>query len=176
MKINPGRYFAKVVDYGFVESQAGNLLVFVVFSFKDGEQVCHLTWYGSFNEGKAREITLKALALLSQKVQRGHELVPSIVAYGIDAMADGKASKMLDVVNEVSIDVDLETNKNTGKTYPRIKWINPASGNQQRLMTRDDVKVKVAGMQLGADLLLIGQQTAIKHVPTASMADDQIPF
>src|SRR5690606_18467371 len=142
--------------------QAGDPLAFIVFTFKDGDQVCHLTWHGSFKEGKAREITLKALALCSNKVQRGNELVPSIVVSGIDALADGKASRMLDVVNEVSIDVDLDTNPRTGKTYPKIKWINPASGIQQRLMTRDDVKIKIAGMQLGADLIKIGQENSIK--------------
>lgn len=178
MKINPGRYYARVSDYGFVASQAGDPLAFIVFAFKDGEILHHLTWRGSFKEGKAREITLKALALCSNKIQRGNELVPSIVLSGLDPLADGKASKMLDMEGEVSIDVELETNPKDGKVYPRIRWVNPAGGTHQRLMLRNDVSIKLAGMNIKADLIKLGQETAIKHEPRVIANDelDNLPF
>jgi hypothetical protein len=58
--INPGTYPAKVISHAISETRGGDPQAAVTFSF-DANGPKTMTWYGSFKEGKAREITIKAL-------------------------------------------------------------------------------------------------------------------
>lgn len=54
-----GKQLAKIVDYGLFQNQTtGANSAYIKFNLKGGV----LTWWGSLNEGKATEITLRQLA------------------------------------------------------------------------------------------------------------------
>lgn len=60
--INPGKYTAKIKDYGIGSTKAGEPKAMILFTFKDQNGAeKELTWSGSLKEGRAREITIDAL-------------------------------------------------------------------------------------------------------------------
>jgi len=177
--IRSGKFTARVVDYGVKESKAGLPLANVRFAWKDGDQSNQYNWTGSFNEGKAREITFAALSACSVMIQEPgnlNNLVPKFSVVGVDALADGLSSDLLDTTKDVQIDVQMELGTD-GKEYAKIAWVNPLGGGKfQNAMSRDDVKVKFAGMNLKADLLAARQTHGVKVDVSKPVTADDLPF
>ena len=119
--INPGTYVAKVVSHGITETKAGAEQAAVTFSF-DGHQ---LTWFGSFKEGKAREITIKALLTCGLK--------------------GNNPAGPLEIGKEVSIVVADEVGQD-GKTRTKIKWVNPIGGIKN-VLAGDAAKAKLSALE-----------------------------
>jgi len=127
MEILAGTFEAKVVDYGLKETKSGTQQVVVRFRWNDEFEY---NWYGSFNEGKAREITMKSLQVLG------------LSSNEIWNLADGPESGMLDTDKLVSIKVEHEQGMD-GKLYPKIKWVNELGGGAVRVRVRVRVMVTV---------------------------------
>lgn len=144
MSIDAGKYEAKVKDYGFTETKAGDPQVVVDFVFSDKSGATQeLAWYGSLKSPKGREITLKALVTMGLKTN------------DIELLAGGVRSGVLNTESPVQIDVAYEVDQNgTRSKYPRIKWVNPIRSNSYAAkLGKDVVKVKLGGMNLKAELL-----------------------
>lgn len=147
MEIMAGKYEAKVVDYGLKQTKSGAQQVVVRFRWNDEFEY---NWYGSFNEGKAREITVRTLELLGCSSEELWNL------------ADGPASGMLDTDKTVSIKVEIETG-NDGKDYPKIKWVSPlSSGGIKDGMSKEEAKSAFKNMGI--------------VIKTANKDTSEIPF
>jgi hypothetical protein len=159
---NAGSFKGKVVDYGFRTTNAGNLNIAVLFEYEQslGDRK-RLTWWGYLNEGKAREITLKTLKLLGWKGQ------------AIEGLNSGVSSGILDTDTEFSIVVDLEEYQ--GVTRPKIKWVNAGGGFQERL-DLSEVKQKLGGMNLKADVIELFGHSPQVDTPPSFTHDQNIPF
>lgn len=153
--IAAGRYSAKIKGYGIGTYKDGSPKVMILFSFKDAdEKQQELTWAGSLKEGRAREITIDAL------------LVCGLRGEDIKALAGGVETGLLSTENDVSIVIEHEEYE--GKTYARIKWVNPAGGGAFKKSTIAEVQ-KMAGLDLKTDVLARRKETGISE-------DDNLPF
>lgn len=104
--IAPGQYPAKVLSHAITETKAGEPQATITLQLELDGKKASLVWFGSFKEGKAREITVKAL-----------------LTCGLVGNNPGGA---LEIGKEVMITVDNETDQ-AGRVRTRIKWINPLS-------------------------------------------------
>ncbi len=130
-----GKYEAKVVDYGMRFSHNGNLSMVIGFAFnQDGEEK-RLAWFGSFKEGKARDITFKTL------------IVCGLKSDDIDSLAEGPTSGLLDTDKSVEIDIGVGFDSN-GQQQTRIKWVNELGGGiWNDLASAQDVKSHTCGLK-----------------------------
>lgn len=161
MTIKPGKYTARVVDYAFRTTKSGDPEPQVRFRWIDEENnVCEWNWRGSLKEGKAREITLKALG------------VCGFTGDDLSVIADGVSSAALDTSKDVSISVILEKGTD-GKDYPKINWVNEVGGATfQETIDRGQAKLLLQGMNIKADLAAM--KSTKKVQPTTQTTE--IPF
>lgn len=147
MAIQAGRFNGKVTDYGVSASSNDNPQVFVVFdvAFPDGEQ--SMTWYGSLNAGKAREITIKAL------------LVLGFHSNSFDDLVDGKDSGAIVLGKEASLVIENEEYE--GKSRWKIQWVNSLNSGPKRIES-GSAKAKLAALNLDGDLAKIKAQSGVE--------------
>ena len=158
----PGKYKAKIVDYGIGETKSGVPSVNVRFQFGDNS----LTWSGYLSEGKARQITVENLTRMGFT--------------DVDRMADltdGVLSGLLDTNKELEIDVQSEVYE--GKTFLKIKWINELGFRNS--MSKDAFKAKLAGMNIKGTFALVKENQKAKGISSSAKKTDQqvideIPF
>jgi predicted small lipoprotein YifL len=106
--IQPGKYTAKVSDWGVKETKAGKPYVEVWFNIKGQGDI---RWSGHLTE-KTIERTLKSLAMCGLKGS-------------LELVADGPVGKALDMNVEVEIETELKPDvKDPSKKWPNVKWIN----------------------------------------------------
>ena len=117
--IQPGTYVVKIASHAISETKAG--LPQAAITFSNG-----LTWFGSFKEGKAREITLKALLTCGLK--------------------GNNPAGPLEIGREVSIVVDDETGED-GKTRTKVRWVNALGGGIKNVISPDHAKAKLQGLE-----------------------------
>lgn len=111
-----GKYRARCIDNPseprFGRSEGGNEQIALTFALVDEEgrpTDTTIDWVGTFAEGKATEITMKALRTCGWSTDSVDDLT------GIDA-------------NEVELDVQWDEYK--GERRLRVKWINKPGGNR----------------------------------------------
>jgi hypothetical protein len=145
--LKPGRYKASIVKHAITETKSGDPQAVVTFDFDaDGNQQ-QMTWYGSFKEGKAREITIRALLVCGLK--------------------GNNPAGPLEIGREVMLTIESEKDQN-GKERLRIRWINPLGGIQNAL-SDDMAKSKLSALE--------GAVMAARHGSgIADSDDDTIPF
>lgn len=169
MSVKEGDYKAKISGYGIRETQKGLPEPVIRFTLEDEGKPTSLNWRGSLNEGKAREITIKAL------------LVCGLKTSDLSALADGPSSGALDMNKEVMIRVSPEVGMD-GKTYMTVKWVNELGGAAfKAAITRDDAVKKMAGMNIDADVMLIAQDNGYEvggsvAAKPAEAPLEEIPF
>lgn len=145
--ITAGRFNGKVTDYGVSASSNDNCQVFVVFdiAFPEGEH--SMTWYGSLNAGKAREITIKSL------------LVLGFHSNSFDDLVDGKTSGAIEIGKEASLVIENEEYE--GKNRWKIKWVNALNNGPKRIES-GSAKAKLAALGLDGDLARIKAQSGVQ--------------
>jgi hypothetical protein len=144
--VKPGYYRATILNHAISETKNGDPQAAVTFSFEAEGKSHTMTWFGSFKEGKAQEITIKALLVCGLK--------------GNNPAGD------LDIGREVSITVEDEVGQD-GKTRSRIRWVNPLGG-VKNVIAADAAKAKLEALQ-GAVMAARGEN----NIPDT---DDEIPF
>lgn len=147
--VSPGKYLGKIVGCGFTESKAGDAYPFIQFQFADHEGKFHnLTWKGTLKEGKGKVITIDTLLRCGLK------------GNNIFAISDGVSA--LDVTKEMSLDV-VHQITDEGKTYANIAWVNtPGGTGPKKVLSKEELKAKVAGKDFEADVAMRREETKIK--------------
>lgn len=123
--IPAGQYVAKIISHGISETKNGAPQATIQFGFDVEGHQRRLTWYGSFKEGKAREITLKTLLECGLK--------------GNNPAGD------LEIGKEMYITVDDETGED-GKVRTKVKWVN-SLGGVKNLLDTDLAKAKLGDLE-----------------------------
>jgi hypothetical protein len=108
-KLEPGKYEAKILDYGVVQGNKAPQ-VKVVFGIKNGPSY---SWFGQLGTEKSQEITTKNLITMGAN--------PS----NIEKVENGLNSGVLDT-NKV-FEIVVADRTYNGKTYTEIKYINDPS-------------------------------------------------
>lgn len=109
--MQPGKYLAKVSDYGVKETKNGNPYIEVWF---DVEGQGSVRWNGFLTE-KTINKTMEQLAYCGLKGD-------------FSAIADGPIGGALDRDQAVNITVEIQKDKEGNPTkYTQVKWINRAS-------------------------------------------------
>ena len=158
-EIQTGIHVGKVKDYGMTETEGKPPSVFVTFDVEFNDVTVapfqkytkQLTWRGYLNEGKALEITLKALCLALN--MRGME---------ITALADGPEGGPIDLGREAAL--DIQEQEYEGKTHKKIAWVNPVgfgAGVGKRI-TSAEAKAKLAARNLTGAVAAFKQKEGIK--------------
>lgn len=124
--ITPGQYPAKIISHAITETKAGEPQAAVTIKVEIGDGMTqNITWYGSFKEGKAREITIKAL-----------------LTCGLQGNNPGGS---LEIGKEVMATVE-EKPDDKGVLRTRVAWINPL--NQVRnVIPKDLAAAKLAALE-----------------------------
>lgn len=126
---------AKCTQYGITLTKNGAPQVTVDFLCEDGKT---RTWRGSLNEGKAREITFKALDNLGFKGSDPTDLV------------GGVETNLLDLDRQVDLTIGNEEWQ--GKTYEKVQWINRVGGSSfKKALSKEDAIKAFKGMNLKAE-------------------------
>lgn len=149
--IEPGKYTARIKDYGLVKSKNDILQAVVEFEFADKEgEVKNLTWFSSFKEGKAREITIQALLVCG-------------ITNNLGSMSDfekfnaGNGSGCLDQEKDIQITVEMKKKwkdgKETDEKGPSISWVNEIGGSALReKIAKDDLVKMMPGLNFGGEI------------------------
>jgi hypothetical protein len=156
-----GDHVGHVVSWGIREAKSGMPQVFVKTDLAGG-----LMWFGSLNEGKAREITLKALFVMGFC---GNDLT--------ELVSDPEA---LDVKKDIRFTVDHDTDE-TGKIRASIKWVNEISGSMKGQLVDADAIKALSALKLKGDILKMKQELKITDRPktqaqSSDVSADEIPF
>lgn len=155
-EVQPGKYLAKVTDYGIGTTKEGLPQVLVMFAYKDKDQDEHsLIWFGSLKEN-AKPYTIDALLACGLK---GNDL---------EVLADGVGNGALDTEKDVQITV--EEHEWQGKKSMRIQWINePGASSFRDKLTKGEAVQKMQGLNLKADVLARRQASGKKDQPAANL-------
>jgi hypothetical protein len=139
--VKPGKYLAKVVNYGIGETKAGNPQACITFSFIEGETNREMTWYGFFTE-RTIERTIDSLLICGMKGNDPRVLVA------------GPKSNALDMETEVSIVVENDKDdkgnvilNDKGQPTPKIRWVNRAAGTAFKRMDEKSVFAKLGDLK-----------------------------
>lgn len=115
--MNPGKYLARIIDYGITATKNGDPQIQIKFEFQNPEKAV-MNWFGTLKEGKGRDITIKSL------------IACGIKSDDIAALADGPASQMLNMEKDLNLTVDYQTDdsgkvvEKNGKKSLKIQWVN----------------------------------------------------
>lgn len=156
-----GKFTAKIVDYAIRSTKNGDPEPTIRFRWDDHEW----NWRGSLKEGKAREITLKALFACGFS---GDDL---------SILAEGVVSGALDTDKELLLSVAIELGQD-GKEYPVIKSINEIGWQGfQDTMDRGEAIRKMAGMNLKGEIAALKKSIpAATQKKTNVISVNDIPF
>lgn len=158
-ELKPGRHRATVSDYGISLTKAGKPNVNV--KFKVGES--SIIWFGSLNEGKALQMTMKTLIILGMKT---HEQ--------FDRLAEGISSNVLDTTKEVEIDIAYE--EYDGQQKLRVKWVNEIG--LKNTISAAEFKNKLAGVNIKNSFIVAKESLGQQSQPKKSDQEliDSVPF
>lgn len=150
-----------ITDYGISLTQAGKPQVTVKFTSHDGKE---FTWWGSLNEGMAREITLKNLFTMGFNADT------------LDPLAQGLAGGALNHVQEYEIVTEEQMNPKTQKMQTRVKFINlPGQSTTGKLKTEDALKA-LSSINAKGDILAAKKQITPAQALPKTGTEDEIPF
>lgn len=174
----PGYYEAKIINYGIKKTKKGDPAPVIIFNAETEEGKQHVFWSGSLNDGKARDITLKTLAICGFR---------NVSAFPY--LAEGPSSGLLNMEKEVQITVEHESveevDKKTGekiiRKYAKVRWINESGGGRfKEAIDVQHAKVLMMNMGLEADFLRIasenGYETKSELVKPSAIHSEDIPF
>jgi len=154
--VQEGRHTVKPVEWGLTKTSSGKPNVFITFT--NG-----LTWFGSLNEGKAREFTIRSL------VNCG---------FRSDNLKALDMPNALDTNSDVSIVVAHE--EYNGKTRARVQWVNKMGSLKA---SKEETAEMLNGLDLRGDFMVEMQDQGVemkKHTspiqPAQSFDVNDIPF
>jgi len=163
--MEPGKYIARISDYGISETKSHHPQISILFEFKDDKgNPYKLTWYGTLKEGRGREITIDSLLKCEFK---GNNL---------DLIAGGPPSNILNM--EKDLEIDIERHEYEGKAQMRIQWVNlPGGSGFRNKLNEEGVVQSLKGMKLQADVMARRQEIGIiDGQENSADPDDDIPF
>ncbi|MFZ8933688.1 MAG: hypothetical protein ACO2ZP_07310 [Bacteriovoracaceae bacterium] len=159
--IEEGKYLAKIIDFGFTKTSKDKLQVAVKFGIEDEEGAKRtIVWFGSLNQGKAREITIKQLLRCGLK---GND---------IRILSKGLEGKGLDVETEVEVEI-IQIEDQKGNLRNKVQWINSLG---MKKIDASEINNQL-GDGLSGDILSLRQSTGmIEKAVKEEMSIDDIPF
>lgn len=142
--INQGTHLAKMTNYGIKVSSTGKPQIACQFQIIENDTVYNLSWFGSFNEGKAQEMTIKTLISVMDLFCE-----PSEIESALDKIASqGIESGLLNTDKDYQLVIEHETYE--GKTRAKIKWVNNVGGSSNfEKLAQGEAKKMFAGLNLG---------------------------
>ena len=149
--IEPGKYTARIKEYGLTESKNKTLQAVVEFEFADKEgEVKELAWFSSFKEGKGREITIDALLVCGL-----NNNLASISDF--EKFNAGNGSGVLDQEKDIAITIEMtnkwKDGKETTEKIPTIAWVNEMGGGALReKLAKEDLVKMMPGLNFGGEI------------------------
>jgi hypothetical protein len=124
MIINAGTYIGKLTNYGIKMTGSGKPQIACQFQIINNETVYSITWFGSFNEGKAQEMTIKTVMTVFDLMCE-----PSEIEAMLDRIASqGVESGLLNTDKDYQLVIEHDTYN--GKVNAKIKWVNNVGTGQ----------------------------------------------
>lgn len=150
MTVQAGKFTARLVDYGLQLTKAGLPMVKAKFKIKDTND--SVFWSGSFNEGKAQEITIGTL-------------VNTFGFEGSDfsVLCDGAASKSLNTTQDYEISVEKN---DAGYFNIKSVWL-PGSEQTFHQSSKDEIVMAFKGLSVGATLAQVrkDKKPKVEEIP-----------
>lgn len=165
--VTVGEKIAKVVGARFIKSGNGKTGLEVAFEFEETATNTRerLNWVGW---------------LTAEAIKNTMETLVNVLGFNGSEETDENGiltdKKAFDLEREVKLIIDMETNPNNGKEYPRIKWVNSMSGSGFAGVEKASLKNELAAIGFKAAFLASKQKNggpATTKTPTPK-ADDQM--
>jgi hypothetical protein len=147
--LEAGYYKGRILDYGIKKTSKGDPAPTIAFEVKDSAGATHkVYWQGSWN-GKAMDFAMEALLVCGLKSSQN-----------LMFLADGKASKALDLSLSFDLDIGVETNQSDpSKKYNRVNWINAdGSSKIKDAITVQEFAPLLNQRNLVAELMRVAQE------------------
>jgi len=180
-ELQAGKYKAKVTNYGFKKTHAGEPAVVLEFNFSDSNAVSQTMSYQGSLRAEGREGTKKSPLDMTLEVLEicGFDFKsPSVKANWL-AIAHGNHAGVLNADNEVQVTVEYEIS-NDGRSYPRIKWVNRIGGGLFTNMMSPEESVQVFNStQIFGNIIAFASKskgTTPSKAAASSIPMDEIPF
>jgi hypothetical protein len=141
--LNAGTHNAKMINYGIKTTQSGKPQIACQFQVIENEEVHTLTWFGSFNEGKAQEITIKTLISVMDLFCE-----PSEIESALDRIAtQGTDSGLLNTDKDYALVVEHDSYE--GNTRAKIRWVNNIGASSAfEKLAQGEAKKMFSGLNL----------------------------
>lgn len=123
--VKPGIYVGTILSHAITEKEGKSPQATVTFSFEADGRPQTMTWFGSFKEGKAQEITIKALLICGLK--------------------GTNPAGPLDIGRQVSLTIEEETGDDE-KVRTKIRWVN-ALGGVKNAVPQELAKAKLSALE-----------------------------
>lgn len=155
-EVTEGYFNARVSNYSITTTKDGSKpQAQIQFKWKDSDGDDHTkSWYGSFANDQAKEITAKTFTVCGFK---GNSLEP---------IRQGAETKALDMENEVQIVIKPDTFNE--KTTLKIKYVNPLI---QRISKEQGVKL-LSGLNMDGFFMKARQDLGVKKTELKNHAKD----
>lgn len=169
MLLEAGYYKGKILDYGIKKTSKGDPAPTIAFEVKDSAGAGHkVFWQGSWN-GKAMDFAMEALLVCGLKS-------PQDLMF----LADGKASKALDLTLTYDLDIGVESDQNDpSKKYNRVNWINEDGASKfKNAITVQEFAPLLNARNLTAELMRVAAEKGfdLKGKSAAKIETVELPF
>lgn len=144
--LKPGYYKGKISNYGIIKTKVGDPSPVIIFEIALDDQVHSVNWFGSFKDGMAREISLKALACCG-----------FVQLNAFPRLALGVDSGLLDTDKLLDLTVEVKTD-DEGKSFPQVRWINDSARRFRNSLGVEEAAALMATMGLESDFAMIAKQ------------------
>jgi hypothetical protein len=162
-KLKAGYHDAKPTSWGILEGKKAPQ-VFVKFDLG-------VTWFGSFAEGRAREITLEALVVMGYQADELTALVNDP-----NALDKGKTVSLKIGYDPLKVDKQ-------GEMRPVVEFVNEPGGGMKNALGEGDALKALMGLKVKGDLMKIRKDKGVENAPKrefvpegANPTTEEIPF
>ena len=162
--ITPGDKIAKTVGARWIKSSTGKMGLEVAFEFEEPSTSSRekLNWVGW---------------LTKDALQNTMDTLVSVLGYNGSEDADEngilKDKKAFDLDREVRLVVEMETNPNNNKEYPKVKWVNSMGGSAFAGVSVDTVKTELLAIGFKAAFLASKQSAGGSSAKTKAPSQDE---
>lgn len=156
--INEGRYLAKPTEWGITKTKSGKPNVFIAFKLEATGK--NITWFGSLNQGKATEITIRTLVNCGFK---------------FDKLTALDRSDALDTKTNVSLTIEHEEREKEGTTHTiaRVSWVNKINSLKA---DKKDVATMLSGIDLRGALMAEMMEQGVQMQKTSAIQEASQEF
>lgn len=161
---------ARIIDYSIKLNKQNKLYIQVLFQTTDSK---NYRWFGSFNEGMARNITNDSLKKMGLRIPNEDELLDSETPSQAIMRLLNKGVEGGILNDSIDYEIEIETSAGLdGKENTKVRSIRLPGERAVRSLSEEDLKAAMGNSSIGDELFA----KAIKYPREEAATEDEAPF